>query len=363
MNRAILLTAPGAAAIAVVRITGPGVRAFLARRFSRAVAPLRCVHGDVRDAGGEVLDDALVVLAEDGRWADLNLHGGPWVVESVLALLERNGFAVVRPDEADPAPADAFDAAPADAFDAAPGDAVDARATLEREVLCHLPLARTEAAIRVLLAQPAAWQRFVASGPGARAIAAVLADASLRHLLRPPRVAIVGPPNVGKSTLANQLFGQQRSITADLPGTTRDWVGEIANLDGLPVMLMDTPGLRATDDAIERTAIERSREVIESAELIVEVRDPSTAGHPRAFARGLLVLNKADLSPSAPPAEGAAAIATVATTGQGVGALRRAIRAWFGCDDLAPDRPRWWTRRQRDVLLRASIDFQALAEL
>ena len=107
-----------------------------------------------------------------------------------------------------------------------------------QEVVDALPLAKTEQAVRVLLAQPAAWKSI--SDPKK-----ILDDPSGKWLTQLPRVAIVGPANVGKSTLANQLFGQTRSITADLPGTTRDWVGEIANLDGLAVMLIDTPGAAA----------------------------------------------------------------------------------------------------------------------
>ena len=104
---------------------------------------------------------------------------------------------------------------------------------LEQEVLMSLPLARTELTLRMLLAQPAAWDRLIARPPAKAETENILADRALHWLLHPPRVAIVGAANVGKSTLANQLFGQQRSITVDLPGTTRDWVGETANLDGL----------------------------------------------------------------------------------------------------------------------------------
>src|SRR6185503_2714425 len=92
-------------------------------------------------------------------------------------------------------------------------------------------------------------------------------------MLHPPRVAIVGEANVGKSTLANQLFAQERSITADLPGTTRDWVGEVANVDGLPVTLVDTPGVRETADEVEREAIARSGEQVAAADLILLVLD------------------------------------------------------------------------------------------
>src|SRR5688572_10704527 len=238
----MLLTVPGSAAIAVVRLVGPGVSEFLTRRFSRMVGEGRCVHGELRD-GDRVIDDPVVVVSRGGTVADINLHGGPWIVRSVLELAAREGFETRERVELP-----------------LPLDAVDGESILESEMLAYLPMARTELALRVLMAQPGAWTAWQAAGMPDRA--RVLADRSLRWLLHPPRVAILGVPNVGKSTLANQLFAQERSITADLPGTTRDWVGEIANIDGLALMLVDTPGARDTIDPIEREAIARSAEQI-----------------------------------------------------------------------------------------------------
>jgi small GTP-binding protein len=339
-NRAILLTPPGAAAIAVVRIEGTGVAAFLAHHFSRRATALRCVHGELKDAGGAVIDDPVIVLSADGDFADINLHGGPWVVASTLELLRQSGFGLV-------------DAEPGAAL---PIDVVEGVTILDREVMSHLPLAKTEQGVRMLLAQPTNWRRFVASNPSPDAIRRVFDDDCLTKMLHPPRVAIVGAPNVGKSTLANQLFAQQRSITADVPGTTRDWVGEIANLDGLPIMLLDTPGVRQTIDLIEHHAIERSREVVMSADLIVYVIDatapvmPATATTEPAL--HVRVLNKADHG-VAPGVE--YDVATVATSGQGVDDLRRVIRQRLRCDDLDPTRPRLWTERQRDALARGEL--------
>ncbi len=348
-NRAILLTAPAAAAIAVVRLVGPGVRAFLASRFAPEPAVGRAVHGTVRD-GGAVIDDPVVAFDESRSLADVNLHGGAWVVQSFLELARREGFEI-------------FDSTTAP-LDIA---AVDAPSVLEAEVLAHLPLTRTELALRVLLAQPRAWENF-RSRPDAGAIERVLDDRSLHRLLQPPRVAIVGPANAGKSTLANQLFAQERSITADLPGTTREWVGEIANVDGVAVMLVDTPGLRETSDAIERDAIALAAMQIEAADLVVVVLDatrplePEQADLLKRFPPAIRVVNKVDC-PAALDVRALRAIGTVATTGQGVGELRVAIRSAFGCDRIEMDRPRWWTERQRDVLRRALTNPAALAEL
>lgn len=340
-NLAILLTPPGAAAIAVIRIVGPAVPEFLRAHFAKPARIGRCVHGDLRDAG-RVIDDAVVVLVDDTT-ADLNLHGGPWVVRSTLDLAAREGFIVE--DSAKPQ---------------LPHEANDGRTLLEREVLGYLPLARTELGVRALLAQPEAWAALKSAMPPSREILErILADRALEHLLHPPRVAIVGPANVGKSTLANQLFARERSITADVPGTTRDWVGEIANVDGLPVMLLDTPGLRETEDRIERSAIERSRQEIGRADLIVLVVDASRplegeqalllTGYPNA----IRAVNKVD-RPAGWDITPLHGIPTVATTGEGIDALRRTIvRSLCGEERIAIDRPRCWTDRQRELLLAA----------
>ena len=375
-----MLTSPAPAAIAVVRLMGPGVGEFLRRHFSKEPRVGRCVHGTLTD-GSRVIDDPVVVLLPDDGGADVNVHGGPWVVRSVLDLAARSGFEIVEPVNG-----------------VLPLHVLDGTTILEREIAAHLALAKTELGLRVLLAQTRAWEQFLATSPSAEEFGRVLDDAGLWHLLHPPMVAIVGAANVGKSTLANQLFGQERSITADIAGTTRDWVGEIANVDGLPVMLVDTPGLRATEDEIERAAIERSRARIEGSELVVLVLDatrpleseqsPLMAMYPNA----IWVVNKCDqpraweeghvarselvrdpdhqqdsdnvgraLPANAPPGgqcppymtspAARIIVTTVATTGEGIAALRHAIAAHFGCAELDPSRVRWWTQRQRELLL------------
>lgn len=340
-DTAILLTPPGGAAIAVLRLSGPGVARFLAAHFSRPAAPGRCVHATLSD-GGRIIDDPVVVLRADGLAADVNLHGGPWVVRSALELARKEGFDVKQRIELP-----------------LPGDAVDAETEVGREVLRYLPMARTELALRVLLAQERAWQRANRDEAG---VGAMLNDRSLYWLLHPPRVAIVGVPNVGKSTLANQLFAQERSITADLPGTTRDWVGEIANIDGLAVMLVDTPGLRETDDAVEREAIARARGEVALADLVVLILDPTQEPERQhelmtVHADALLVVNKSDQPATWDVPAGRPVIRTVATAGAGVDLLRQAIqRTFLGTDGGAINRARWWTDRQRRVLERTLVD-------
>jgi len=155
-------------------------------------------------------------------------------------------------------------------------------------------------------------------------------------LLHPPRVAIVGVANVGKSTLANWLFARERSITADVPGTTRDWVGEMANLDGLLVMLMDTPGVRDTSDGIEREAIERSGAEVGRADLVIAVVDPTQEAREqielgKKYREAIIVANKKD-RPGVwdVGAYFKGVIGTVATSGEGVDQLKSEIRKRFG---------------------------------
>lgn len=328
-NLAMLLTPPGAAAIAVVRIIGPMVTSFLQSHFSEQVKPLRPVHGELRD-GQTLIDDPVVVLAADSTWADLNLHGGAWVIEATLRLCERSGFHRVNALQCD--------------------RAFDADSTIEREVLQALPLARTEFSLRALLAQQNAWEAMERTPPTAAEACGILDDRALDHLLHSPAVAIVGIPNAGKSTLANQLFAQQRAITADLPGTTRDWVGEIANIDGLAVKLIDTPGLRETGDAIEQAAIHQSREIIEQSQMVLLLLDVSQTFESQQplierFPRALRLANKIDRPASWDPAS--ADVQLCAQSGRGVQQVRDAIRKFFGCLEMNLDQPRCWTERQR----------------
>jgi tRNA modification GTPase len=350
---ALLLTPPGAAAIAVVRLVGPRAAQFLRSRFSKPLAPGRCVHGELSDERGQTIDDPLVVMSSDGGWFDVNLHGGPWVVRSFLELAEREGFDVHDRLEL-PLPAEAVQGATD--IDSAPEPRASATGrTIQREVMTHLPLAKTELALRELLRQPQAWEAFEQLDEPQRRFeaTAMLADRSLWWLLRTPRIAIAGAPNVGKSTLANQLFAQERSITADLPGTTRDWVGEIANIDGLAVMLVDTPGIRPTADPIEAAAIERSAGELADADLVLLVLDGSRPLDPEQsplverFPQALRIVNKCDLPAAAWDHRGL--LPMVATSGQGIEKLRAAIIEHFGIGGR-PGAAKWWTPRQQEWL-------------
>ncbi len=171
----------------------------------------------------------------------------------------------------------------------------------------------------------------------------LLATANEGQILRRGiRAAIIGRPNVGKSSLLNQLLGRNRAIVSSLPGTTRDTIEETANIRGLPVAFIDTAGLRPADDIIEREGVRRTRESISSAELVLHVLDnsePLTRAdeehlHELSGRKRLIVCNKADL-PTVVELPGGLAAPVVyvsCLTGQGIENLKDAIKnlVWAG---------------------------------
>ncbi|MDB6040495.1 MAG: tRNA modification GTPase MnmE, partial [Verrucomicrobiales bacterium] len=155
------------------------------------------------------------------------------------------------------------------------------------------------------------------------------------------RAAIIGRPNSGKSSLLNQLLGHDRAIVSPIPGTTRDTIEETANIRGIPVIFIDTAGMRETADQIEIEGIRRSRESLERAELVLHILDASEEIHfdDQKFlcetikARRIVVYNKTDL-PRKLTSDITAnpAIEISCTTGQGIEALKDRIRdtVWTG---------------------------------
>jgi tRNA modification GTPase len=150
------------------------------------------------------------------------------------------------------------------------------------------------------------------------------------------KVAITGRPNVGKSSLFNRLMERERAIVTEIPGTTRDTLSEAIDLEGIPVILTDTAGLRETTDGIETLGIERTRRAMGDSDLILVVLDGSTDLGPSdhelinqtADTRRVIVLNKSDLprfKAAACCVDELQAINVSARTGEGLSALRAAI--------------------------------------
>jgi len=169
-------------------------------------------------------------------------------------------------------------------------------------------------------------------------IDSLLATADQGRVLREGvRTVIFGEPNVGKSSLLNRLLGFDRAIVSDIAGTTRDTIEEIINLHGIPLRLVDTAGVRESEDQIESQGIQRTVRQIEDADLLLEIADasqprPERAVYPSNHATHLLVLNKSDLGEH-PSWEDAEAIRISCLNQDGFDALSEKIRTALHFDE------------------------------
>jgi tRNA modification GTPase len=304
---AALATPMGRSAIAIVRLSGEKTRSILARvapGLPDPAEPRRPYLTAITDLSGEPIDRGLVTLfaapasftGEDA--AELSVHGSPVVVETLLRTL---GGAGARPARAGEFTERAFRLGKID--------------LVEAEAIRDLIESRTEAAARVsgirvegglssrlrearedLLAAAAGLTATIdfAEDVGERldpsvtarlvsardSLARLAASYNTGRLLAAGcRVAILGRPNAGKSTLFNALVGTARAIVTDVPGTTRDALEATVDVRGVPVELVDTAGLRETDDRVERIGVERAREEAARAAAILYVFDASAGWH------------------------------------------------------------------------------------
>lgn len=213
----------------------------------------------------------------------------------------------------------------------------------------------------------------VARVDGVRAaLDGLLATAGQGRILREGvRTVIYGEPNVGKSSLLNALVGHDRAIVSDTPGTTRDTIEEYLNVRGLPLRLIDTAGLRASEDALENAGMAHTRRTLARADLALHLVDGSQpppldgtpAPEPEVSARlDLLVLNKADLGvhPGWKSVEDGHAVRISCRTGEGLGELEEAIYRRVTGGELAwEDASVAINARHQDCLLRARVALAA----
>jgi tRNA modification GTPase len=291
------LTPPGVGAIATIGVHGPDAWTICRALFTPRSAPLPENPGSIPEGrfflgrcGDELQDEAILAVrrAVPVPWIEIHCHGGREVLAMLLEAFERRGPRVLSWQEWQRRTA---------------GSAIQAEAAI---ALAHALTTRTAS---ILLDQyQGAFESTLASvrtaiERGALQEAESLLAGLLRyagvgqHLTQPWKVVVAGAPNVGKSSLVNALAGFQRSIVSETPGTTRDVVTTLIALDGWPIELADTAGLRESEESLEAQGMQLARETTESADLCLWLVDPSTPPvWPGSLDAPMLnVVNKIDL--------------------------------------------------------------------
>ena len=396
---AAISTAPVPSAIGILRLSGPRA-AEIAQKCFKPLGhkgltdyPVRyLVYGDLLDRGGQPIDRVLCTYSRGPAsytgedTAEFQCHGSPMVLSLGLEALFARGARQAGPGEFTRR---AFlngklDLAQAEAV----GDLLEARS---REGARHAAgqltgaLSRKIGDIYSALVDVMAHFHAVLDYPDEdidpfrmEELSELLEQQAgeLRRLLASCRrgkqltqgvpCAIVGRPNAGKSSLLNALAGYERAIVTDVPGTTRDTVEVNVELGGLPVRLIDTAGLRDSDDPVEQLGVARSRAAMESSMLLMVVCDGSVPftredaallEQAMALAPTILVWSKSDL-PSAPAPflnlpEEFPAVSLSAQEGTGLEALEEAVAALFPRDQEAPYGQLLTNQRQEEAARRA----------
>jgi tRNA modification GTPase len=339
------------AALAIIRISGPAAFAVVRALAGRVPPPRRLSLCRLHHAG-QLLDEALVAVfpgpasASGEDLAELHLHGGPAVVAGVLAAVTahqgvrlaepgeftRRAFAGGRMDLAQvEGLADLVSAETASQRDQALALAGGALGRLADgwRTRCLDVLAEAEAGLDFAEDEEDVAQRLDEAAREqlsamADELAGLIADSARAMRIRDGlTIAVTGPPNVGKSSLVNALSMRDVAIVTAIPGTTRDAIEVPIDLGGVAAVLIDTAGLRDTDDPVEAIGIARARTRAATADLVIHVASADAAGWPSES--GLRLLNKCDL---ATPELPAGALAVSATTGTGLPALREWLANW-----------------------------------
>ena len=379
-------TPPGAGGLGIVRISGPGVPRICQEILGQVPEPRVAVLSHFRSAQGETIDTGLALYFPaphsftGENVLELHGHGGIHVLNRVMQRVLELGARGARPgefseraflnDKIDLVQAEAIadliesgtDAAARAAQRSLQGDFSREVHTLQEsltalrvfvEAAIDFPdeeidfLAESDVVQRVQLAM--------------EQLKSLLGDARQGRLLRDGIVmAIIGRPNAGKSSLLNALSGQESAIVTEVPGTTRDVLRESIDLDGIPVHVADTAGIRETHDVVEAEGVRRARAVLETADIVLLVEDASLPGFHQetlenelpAHVNRIRVANKADLLDEVEMCHEEETIWISAKTGQGMDRLRKTIREAVGAADRSEGS---FSARQRhvDALKRA----------
>lgn len=399
---AAIATGHSPTAIGIVRVSGEGCFALCGKVFRPAngrpfsdQSPRKMVFGEMLDTQGRVIDRGLSVrfpgphsyTGEDS--AEFHCHGSPVVLRELLDALFAAGARQAKAGEftqraflngrLDLTQAEAV----IDLIDAETAAAArNAAAQLDgglRRVLEPIQDALLEITSRFYAVVDYPDEDIEDVRPEQVAEALSSAEQRLTALLDTcqrgkvlksgVKTAIVGRPNAGKSSLLNALAGYERAIVTDVPGTTRDTVEESVLCGGVLLRLIDTAGIRDTEDIVEQKGVERSRQAVEAADLVLAVVDgtekPAGAGEIFRLAarcpRWIAVYTKRDLAPPymvlasspEPAVPPAASVSLSSVTGEGLDRLEEAVAALFPAGEAKEAGSLLTDQRQEDAVRRA----------
>ncbi|MEM6503106.1 MAG: tRNA uridine-5-carboxymethylaminomethyl(34) synthesis GTPase MnmE [Cyanobacteria bacterium P01_C01_bin.89] len=402
---------PQQGSVGIVRVSGPESWAIAQQIFQapgqQAWDSHRVVYGMVADPATEkVVDEALLILMQAPRTftredvVEFHCHGGMMVVQQVLQLCLQQGARLAQPGEftmraflngrIDLTQAESVaDLVGAQSPQAAQMALAGVRGKLAEPIRslrtqCLDVLAEVEARIDFADDLPPLDENGVAQELRgiSEAIAQILGTADRGELLRSGiKVAIVGRPNVGKSSLLNAWSRSDRAIVTDLPGTTRDVVESRLVVGGIPVQVLDTAGIRETEDVVEKIGVERSRDAASEADLVILAIDAAagwTAGDEEIYQQAkdqplIVVVNKVDLLTDEGGVEGIlpgtvsggaiAIVQTAAAKNQGIDQLEAAIIAAATRNQIqATDMDLAINQRQAAALTRAQSALERVCE-
>jgi tRNA modification GTPase len=376
---AAIATAAGRGGIGIVRVSGPKAADIAAAVTGSVPEARQATLAVFRDSGGASLDEGIAIFYPSPRSytgedvLELQGHGGSVVLREVLAAVLDAGARLAEPGEftrraflagkLDLAQAEAV----ADLIDAASREAArSAMRSLAGEFSSAVgglvsELTELRALTEAMLDFPEEDVNSLHRGDALDRLARlrsaledVLGKSRQGSLLRTGiHVVLAGRPNVGKSSLLNRLAGEERAIVTAVPGTTRDAVREPIQVHGVPLVVVDTAGLRPTADEVERLGMERTRREVAGADIVLLVLE---AGNPEAPEEALPqdatlieVINKIDLVPGVVPGRHDRRVQVSARTGAGMEALREAVLEAAG-----------WSARGETVFLARERHLRAL---
>ena len=411
---AAIATGSGVSGVGIIRVSGSGCFDLCGRVFQAANAlpfpdqpPRKLVFGQMLDSEGRLLDQGLAVrfpgpgsfTGED--CAEFHCHGSPVVLRELLSALFAAGARQALAGEftkraflngrLDLTQAEAvIDLIDAETAAAARNAAAQLQGGLRRR-LEPIQEALLDVTSRFYAVVDYPDEDIEDVAPAQITQALRTADHHLTDLLNTcrrgrvlksgVRTAIVGRPNAGKSSLLNALAGYERAIVTDIPGTTRDTVEESVLCGGVLLRLIDTAGIRDAQDTVERMGVERSRQALESADLVLAVVDGADSAQEdaqllaevsRCEKPWILIFSKKDLcsgpvsvtamdSAAPPMAPPASVVALSSVTGEGLSDLESAVAALFPPGDpgqsgslLTDQRQEEAARRARDAVRRAA---------